>query len=68
MSEPVTLSPRQRECVRLIWSRRATWKEIAAELGISKSTVDKYIAEAIELTGARDRRQAAAMVFGAPPI
>ena len=68
MSEPVTLSPRQRECLRLIWSRRATSKEIAAELGISKSTVDKYIAEAIELTGARDRRQAAAMIFGETPI
>lgn len=68
MSEPsAKLSPRQVECLRLVWSRRATSKEIAAELGISKSTVDKYIAEAIELTGARDRRQAAAMVFGETP-
>lgn len=69
MSEPTAkLSPRQVECLRLVWSRRATSKEIAAELGLSKSTVDKYIAEAIELTGARDRRQAAAMVFGETPI
>ncbi|MDR6144974.1 DNA-binding CsgD family transcriptional regulator [Sphingomonas sp. SORGH_AS870] len=69
MSEPpARLSPRQIECLRLVWSRRATSKEIAAELGISKSTVDKYIAEAIELTGARDRRQAAAMIFGETPI
>lgn len=68
MSEPAArLSPRQLDCLRLVWSRRATSKEIAAELGISKSTVDKYIAEAIELTGARDRRQAAAMVFGETP-
>lgn len=68
MTEPAArLSPRQLDCLRLVWSRRATSKEIAAELGISKSTVDKYIAEAIELTGARDRRQAAAMVFGETP-
>ncbi|WP_394662280.1 helix-turn-helix transcriptional regulator [uncultured Sphingomonas sp.] len=63
-----TLSARQRDCLKLVWSRRATSKEIAAELGISKGTVDKYIAEAVELLGARDRRQAAAMVFGETPI
>lgn len=65
---PIALSPRQRECLRLVWSHRATSKEIAAQLGLSKSTVDKYLAEAIELTGARDRRQAAALVFGETPI
>ena len=64
----VSLSPRQRDCLKLVWSRRATSKEIATELGISKSTVDKYIAEAVELLGARDRRQAAAMMFGETPI
>ena len=74
MSEPETpaegarLSPRQRDCLRLVWSRRATSKEIGAELGISKSTVDAYIAQAVELLGARDRRHAAAIVFGATPI
>lgn len=69
MSEPIpTLSTRQRECLRLVWSRRATSKEIAAELGIGKGTVDKYIADAVELLGARDRRQAAAMIFGETPI
>lgn len=59
-----SLSPRQRECLRLVWTRQATSKEIAAELGISKSTVDSYIAEAVELLGARDRRDAAAQAFG----
>ena len=57
------LSPRQRECLRLVWARH-TSKEIAAELGISASTVDGYIKEAIEALGARDRRHAAAIAFG----
>lgn len=61
------LSPRQRECLRLVWDRQATSKEIAGVLGISKSTVDGYISEAVELLGARDRRDAAAMVFGTTP-
>ena len=57
------LSPRQRECLRQVWDRR-TSKEIAAELGISASTVDGYIKEAMETLGARDRRHAAAIAFG----
>lgn len=61
------LSPRQRDCLRLVWQRQATSKEIAAELGISKSTVDGYIAEAVEQLSARDRREAAAMVFADTP-
>ena len=61
------LSPRQRECLRLVWERQATSKEIAAELGISKPTVDGYIAEAVEALGARDRREAAAIAFGESP-
>ncbi len=60
----VRLSPRQHECLRLVWERQATSKEIAAELGISKPTVDGYIAEAVEALGARDRREAAALAFG----
>lgn len=47
-----------------MWDRRATSKEIAIELGISKWTVDGYIAEAVELLGARDRREAAELAFG----
>lgn len=58
------LSPRQRDCLKLVWEKQATSKEIAIELGISKSTVDGYIAEAVELLGARDRRDAAGMAFG----
>lgn len=61
------LSPRQHECLRLVWERQATSKEIAGVLGISKSTVDGYIAEAVEQLGARDRRDAAAIVFGGTP-
>lgn len=61
------LSPRQRDCLELVWQRQATSKEIAAELGISKSTVDGYIAEAVEALGARDRRDAAAIAYGSSP-
>lgn len=57
-----SLSPRQLECLRLVWERRIS-KEIARELGISKTTVDGYIAEAVQALGAKDRREAAAMVF-----
>jgi len=58
------LSPRQRDCLRLVFERR-TSKEIAAELGISVGTVDSYIAEAVTLLGAKNRRRAAEMVFAA---
>jgi DNA-binding CsgD family transcriptional regulator len=64
------LSPRQRDCLRLVFERR-TSKEIAAELGIGIGTVDSYIAEAVALLGAQNRRRAAEMLFGdlqpAPP-
>lgn len=36
-------------------------------LGISKTTVDGYIAEAVELLGARDRRDAARIAFDGAP-
>lgn len=62
------LSPRQRECLRLYWTRQATSKEIARELGIGKATVDGYIAEAVATLGARDRREAARLAFGEPPV
>lgn len=61
------LSARQRDCLRLVWERQATSKEIAVELGISKRTVDGYIAEAVEALGARDRRDAAAIAFADAP-
>lgn len=63
------LSPRQREVLELYWTRRATSKEIARELGIARSTVDGYFAEALDMMGAKDRREAALLAFGpAPPI
>lgn len=68
MSEAAArLSPRQRECLQLVWERQATSKEIAIALGISKTTVDGYIREAVELLGAADRRDAARMIFGGTP-
>lgn len=57
-----SLTPRQAECLRLVWERQ-TSKEIAAELGLSKGTVDTYIFEAVAVLGARNRREAAAMLF-----
>lgn len=61
------LSPRQHACLKLVWEKQATSKEIAAELGISKTTVDGYVAEAVAALGARDRREAAAIAFGERP-
>lgn len=62
MKEPESpfdrLSPRHRECLRLTSALKTT-KEIAAELGLSPGTVSNYCAEAIEIIGARDRRDAA---------
>jgi hypothetical protein len=37
-------------------------KEIAAEFAIAPSTVDSYVAEAVRILGARDRRDAAAQL------
>jgi DNA-binding CsgD family transcriptional regulator len=67
VSESVRLAPRQLDCLRLVWERQATSKEIAAELGIAKGTVDNYIKTAVEMLGARDRRDAAQMLFGGQP-
>lgn len=58
------LSPRQRECLALVYHRK-TSKEIAIELGIDRSTVDNYIAEAMRLLGSRNRRQAAEQLAAA---
>lgn len=61
------LSPRQRECLKRVWLNQATSKEIALALGISKATVDGYIAESVQALAARDRRDAAAIAFGERP-
>lgn len=52
------LTRRHRECLRLVRQLKRS-KEIAGILGIEKSTVDGYLAEAVRLLGARDRRDAA---------
>jgi DNA-binding CsgD family transcriptional regulator len=58
------LTPRQRECLRLVFQRRTT-KEIAAELSLSPNTVSSYCTEAIALLGATDRRHAAELLNAA---
>lgn len=55
---PAKLSPRQKDCLRLVY-RRMTSKEIAAELGLSPGTVHTYCSEAVSALGARNRRHAA---------
>lgn len=54
------LSNRHRDCLRLIGELKGS-KEIARELNISQNTVNSYVAEAVALLGARDRRDAARM-------
>jgi DNA-binding CsgD family transcriptional regulator len=52
------LTRRHRECLRGVRELKGS-KEIADELGIEKSTVDKYLTEAVKVIGARNRRDAA---------
>jgi DNA-binding CsgD family transcriptional regulator len=52
------LTRRHRECLRGVKALKGA-KEIATELGLGKSTVDSYLAEAVRLLGARNRREAA---------
>lgn len=54
------LAPRERQCLRLVFEFK-TSKEIERELGIAKSTVDGYLAEAVRKLHARDRRHAAVL-------
>lgn len=55
------LTPRQRECLRLVRDLQST-KQIAITLGIKPATVNGYLDDAVALLGARDRR-AAALAF-----
>lgn len=57
------LSPRQRECLRLVYDRK-TSKEIAIALGLSPGTVHTYCAEAVATLGAQNRRHAAEILHG----
>lgn len=55
------LSRRHRECLRGVRALKGS-KEIADALGIEKSTVDKYLTEAVKVLGARNRRDAALLL------
>ena len=55
------LTRRHRECLRGVRALKGS-KEIADTLGIEKSTVDKYLTEAVKVLGARNRRDAALML------
>lgn len=52
------LTPRQRECLRLVRDLQST-KQIAATLGIRPGTVNGYLDDAVAVLGAQDRRNAA---------
>lgn len=64
MSDPTRfdrLTRRHRECLRGVRDLKGS-KEIAEALGIEKSTVDKYLVEAVKVLGARNRREAALLL------
>lgn len=66
------LTPRERECLRLVYERRTT-KEIARDLALSPGTVFRYIKDAQTKLDAPNRRVAAEMVHhfeavGRPPM
>lgn len=58
------LTPRQRDVLRAIAAGRTT-KQIAAELGIAPATVKAHTATILQLLGASNRAQAAAMARAA---
>jgi DNA-binding CsgD family transcriptional regulator len=52
------LTPRERECLRLV-AQHMHSKEIGRALDLSPFTVDKYIESACERLGVKSRREAA---------
>src|SRR3954469_23148432 len=58
--EITRLTPRERECLRLV-AQHMHSKEIGRALDLSPFTVDKYIESACERLGVRSRREAARM-------
>src|SRR6185295_1522144 len=59
MADPVTLlTPRERECLRLV-DQHLSSKQIARELGMSKTSVDTYCDRARRKLGVEDRYAAA---------
>src|SRR5262245_23219418 len=57
-SEPARLTPRERECLRLV-AQHLHSKEIGRALDLSPYTVAKYIESACERLGVKSRREAA---------
>jgi DNA-binding CsgD family transcriptional regulator len=55
------LTPRERECLRLV-DQHLSSKQIARELGMSKTSVDTYCDRARRKLGVTDRYTAARMV------
>lgn len=62
INSPRELSPRQREILALVAAGR-TSKEIAAELGISESTVNWHISNVFGRLGASSRAEAVALAM-----
>lgn len=60
------LSTRQLACLRLVAELKKT-EQIAAELGISPSTVNTHIERAVTMLGAANRREAARLVTQSLP-
>jgi DNA-binding CsgD family transcriptional regulator len=58
------LTPKERACLRLVAQRRSS-KEIAAELGISKTSVDTYCDRARAKLCVADRFEAARILIAA---
>jgi DNA-binding CsgD family transcriptional regulator len=64
------LTPMETACLRLV-ARRLSSKQIAAELGIAKTSVDTYCNRARSKLGVGDRYEAARLVVahaGPPPV
>lgn len=59
------LTPRERRCLELVAQHYDTG-QIAAELGISVTTVNGYLADARQKLGARNRKEAARMLRSVP--
>jgi DNA-binding CsgD family transcriptional regulator len=58
------LTPKEQACLRLVASHRSS-KEIARQLGISKTSVDTYCDRARAKLGVRGRREAARLLAAA---
>src|SRR5690349_25031276 len=65
ITDPVVglLTPRERECLRLV-DQHFSSKQIARELGMSKTSVDTYCDRARRKLGVPDRYEAARLLRG----